>query len=106
MRVNHNWFALVTVELADRCQRGVCPLGEGDEEEEGGEVGEKSRMCLLMRLSETSHEALFPFLSRPRSSVCLVILVNEHSCSENVSIIHMTHHSHTHTHTHTYIKPL
>lgn len=31
---------------------GSAPLGEKED-------GEKSRMCLLMRLSEKSHEALF-----------------------------------------------
>lgn len=71
MRVNHNWFALVTVELVDRCRRGVCgegvcPLGEGDE----GEEDEKSRMCLLMRLSEKSHEALFL-----KSVSCMILCV-------------------------------
>lgn len=27
MRVNHNWFAIVTVELLDRCLQGVCGVG-------------------------------------------------------------------------------
>lgn len=70
MRVNHNWFALVTVELADRCRRGApsrggwgggggggLPTGRGNGlEEEGGR-----RMCLFMHSSGNSQEALlFP----------------------------------------------
>ena len=50
-----------------RGRGGVCPLGEGGEEEE---QGEKSRMCLLMRLSEKSHEARFPVLS-PARALCV-----------------------------------
>jgi len=55
MQVNHNWYALVTVQLVARCQRGLgggvglCPQGENDEEEE---EEDKSRMRLPMHSSK------------------------------------------------------
>lgn len=79
MRVNHNWFALVTVELADRCRRGARGGGwagwsahwerriEGEEEERGrGEIEDVSSHAFIRNVSRGG---LFPFLSMARSSV-------------------------------------
>lgn len=41
----------------------VCPLGAGNRGEEEEEDWEDPGMCLLMRLSEKSHEVPFVFLT-------------------------------------------
>lgn len=105
MRVNHNWFALVTVELADRCRRGVWQ-GEGRGGPAHWEKGVKRRKkgrnlgCVFSCVYQKSLMRPVSLSCLPcGSSVCSVILVNGHSPSINVSIIHMRADTHTHVHT-------
>ena len=65
MQVNHNWFALVTVQLSERCRRrrgrrAPGEEGSGEAGEEGEEEGEEedTRLRLFMRVSLRSREVL------------------------------------------------
>lgn len=93
MQVNHNWFALVTVELADRCHGGacgvgweLCPLGQQDE----GAEEEEDKSSLLMCLLESHEVFLFKYFS------CMVLL-----WAWKVHVIERWQSTHVHNHTHT-----
>jgi len=77
MRVNHNWFALVTVELVDRCRRGVCGAGCGEgggEDLPTGGGGMSKRRRYLGCVSSCVYQKMTHKALLPKSVFCMVVI--------------------------------